>query len=164
MKNKLIIFFFITSFLTNLYSETLRIKVTNSTAIYGETEVTVPHREYELVTEKIPYRCRKHNASSNDEFWGTMGSMVLGGLVGSQFGGGTGKDIATFAGAVTGANMAESARYGTCYRYEQVKKYVTRYSTETSYGKIAYKNCGYIGNRKICKKSKYRENYITIHY
>lgn len=151
-------------FITSVYAETLRIKVTDSKAIYGEVLIQKPHTDFEIVNERVPYKCRKTGTSTNDEFWGSLGSMALGGLIGNQIGGGSGKDIATFVGVIGGANVAESARYGTCYRYEQVRRYTTHYEKEYKHSKIGYKNCGYVGNRKICKTSDYKKRYITLNY
>jgi len=51
--------------------------------------------------------------------WHTFGGALIGGVIGNQFGGGSGKDVATILGAIIGASMANN-------RHNQPKKVVTR--------------------------------------
>lgn len=48
--------------------------------------------------------------------WKTFGGALVGGVIGHQFGGGTGQDVATVLGALLGAGVAN--RYSSDY-YEQ---------------------------------------------
>ena len=47
--------------------------------------------------------------------WNTFGGAIIGGIIGNQFGGGSGKDVATILGAIIGASIANN-------RHEQIKK------------------------------------------
>lgn len=51
--------------------------------------------------------------------WHTFGGALIGGVIGNQFGGGSGKDVATILGAVIGGSMANN-------RHNQPKKVVIR--------------------------------------
>jgi len=51
--------------------------------------------------------------------WKTFGGALVGGVIGNQFGGGSGKDVATILGAIIGGSMAHN-------RHNQPKKVVTR--------------------------------------
>ncbi|NMH64217.1 glycine zipper 2TM domain-containing protein [Shewanella salipaludis] len=51
--------------------------------------------------------------------WRTFGGALLGGVVGHQFGSGTGRDVATVLGALLGAGMG--SRYGEGQYYRQLQ-------------------------------------------
>ncbi len=51
--------------------------------------------------------------------WHTFGGALIGGVIGNQFGGGSGKDVATILGAIIGGSMASN-------RHNQPKKRLTR--------------------------------------
>ncbi len=44
--------------------------------------------------------------------WKTFGGALVGGVIGNQFGGGSGKDIATVLGAIAGGSMARNRSQG----------------------------------------------------
>jgi len=44
--------------------------------------------------------------------WKTFGGALIGGVIGNQFGGGSGKDIATVLGAIAGGAMARNRSQG----------------------------------------------------
>ncbi len=44
--------------------------------------------------------------------WKTFGGALIGGVIGNQFGGGSGKDIATVLGTIAGGAMAKNHRQG----------------------------------------------------
>lgn len=50
--------------------------------------------------------------------WKTFGGALMGGIIGNQFGGGSGRDVATILGAIIGGSMAQN-------RHQQSKKVVT---------------------------------------
>jgi len=54
-----------------------------------------------------------------DSGWKTFGGALIGGAIGNQFGGGSGRDIATVLGAVIGGSIAQN-------RHNQPKKVVIR--------------------------------------
>ncbi len=51
--------------------------------------------------------------------WHTFGGALIGGVIGNQFGGGSGKDVATILGAIIGGSMANN-------RNNQPKKVIIR--------------------------------------
>tara|TARA_R110001592_G_scaffold100022_1_gene284328 strand:- start:5084 stop:5578 length:495 start_codon:yes stop_codon:yes gene_type:complete len=51
--------------------------------------------------------------------WHTFGGALIGGVIGNQFGGGNGKDVATILGAIIGGSMANN-------RHNQPKKVLLR--------------------------------------
>jgi uncharacterized protein YcfJ len=81
-------------------------QVVRSEPIYREVRIREPREEcrQEPVTE------RTHYAGGGDPGAMLFGAIV-GGVIGHQFGGGHGRDVATAAGAVIGANQAASATY-----------------------------------------------------
>ena len=50
--------------------------------------------------------------------WKTFGGALIGGVIGNQFGGGSGRDVATILGAVIGGSIAHN-------RHSQPKKVIT---------------------------------------
>lgn len=52
-----------------------------------------------------------------DNGWHTFGGALVGGIIGNQFGGGSGKDIATILGAMVGGSVASN-------RHKQPKRIV----------------------------------------
>jgi len=53
-----------------------------------------------------------HDSSNG---WHTFGGALVGGVIGNQFGGGSGRDVATILGAIVGSSMANN-------RHHQPKK------------------------------------------
>ncbi len=51
--------------------------------------------------------------------WKTFGGALVGGLIGNQFGGGSGKDVATVVGALLGAGMVHNNN--PAYQVRQVR-------------------------------------------
>jgi len=51
--------------------------------------------------------------------WHTFGGALIGGVIGNQFGGGSGKDVATILGAIIGGSIANN-------RHNQPKKVLIR--------------------------------------
>lgn len=51
--------------------------------------------------------------------WHTFGGALFGGVIGNQFGGGSGRDVATILGAIIGSSMANN-------RHQQPKKVTIR--------------------------------------
>ncbi|NRD73794.1 glycine zipper 2TM domain-containing protein [Shewanella sp. VB17] len=51
--------------------------------------------------------------------WKTFGGALVGGVIGHQFGGGSGQDVATVLGALLGAGIGN--RYGDSSYYESLK-------------------------------------------
>ncbi|WP_028767071.1 glycine zipper 2TM domain-containing protein [Shewanella fidelis] len=51
--------------------------------------------------------------------WKTFGGALIGGVIGHQFGGGSGQDVATVLGALLGAGVGN--RYGDSSYYQELK-------------------------------------------
>ncbi|ABZ76291.1 17 kDa surface antigen [Shewanella halifaxensis HAW-EB4] len=51
--------------------------------------------------------------------WKTFGGALIGGVIGHQFGGGSGQDVATVLGALLGAGVGN--RYGDSSYYEELR-------------------------------------------
>ncbi|GIU24254.1 MULTISPECIES: glycine zipper 2TM domain-containing protein [unclassified Shewanella] len=51
--------------------------------------------------------------------WKTFGGALIGGVIGHQFGGGSGQDVATVLGALLGAGVAN--RYGDSSYYQELR-------------------------------------------
>ncbi|WP_047043811.1 glycine zipper 2TM domain-containing protein [Vibrio mexicanus] len=58
--------------------------------------------------DSVRYISEQQVIESRTNGWNTLLGAVIGGLVGNQFGGGTGKEVATAVGAVAGASVASS--------------------------------------------------------
>lgn len=81
------------------------------------------------------------NPSPNEVLTGA----IIGGVIGNQFGGGSGKDIATALGAVIGANQAGKPRQGVVGYQTEVQCQLVNVETETrhfDHYKVTYKRKG----------------------
>ncbi|AAO10512.1 Outer membrane lipoprotein [Vibrio vulnificus CMCP6] len=58
--------------------------------------------------ESVRYISQQEIMRSQAEGWKTLLGATIGGLVGNQFGGGTGKEVATAIGAVAGAVIVQN--------------------------------------------------------
>lgn len=58
--------------------------------------------------ESVRYISQQEIMRSQAEGWRTLLGATMGGLVGNQFGGGTGKEVATAIGAVAGAMIVQN--------------------------------------------------------
>ncbi len=58
--------------------------------------------------ESVRYISKQEIMRSQAEGWKTLLGATIGGLVGNQFGGGTGKEVATAIGAVAGAVIVQN--------------------------------------------------------
>lgn len=108
-------------------------KIVSSSEIYKNIQMQRPYQYcYEVVTNPETHG----DGSATNELFGG----ILGGVIGNQFGSGSGKDIATVAGALLGAsiandgekvqNSANNTSHATTrqvcetrYRYETQKKF-----------------------------------------
>ena len=64
--------------------------------------IKIPHQSYVCHDVEVPVYGKTGDASGFD----VLGGAIIGGLIGNQFGGGSGKDIATGLGAIIGADQA----------------------------------------------------------
>lgn len=58
--------------------------------------------------DSVRYITQQEVVKSKSNGWKTLLGATIGGLVGNQFGGGTGKEVATAVGALTGAAVAQN--------------------------------------------------------
>lgn len=76
---------------------------------YVYARVIDAHRIYETVRVAAPQReCFDepvYRRSGNDSYTSIIGGGIIGGVLGNQIGGGSGKDIATIAGTVLGGSI-----------------------------------------------------------
>lgn len=89
-----------------------------------------PQTERICQTVEVPiYGTVQGQSSTGDALVGA----IIGGAIGNQFGGGSGKDAATVLGAIVGADVANkrgsSQQVITGYRLEQQCRNVTSYTT-----------------------------------
>jgi outer membrane lipoprotein SlyB len=52
--------------------------------------------------------------------WKTFGGALVGGVIGNQFGGGSGRAIATILGSVIGGSVANNSQQGSYYKQTQL--------------------------------------------
>jgi len=134
-------------------------------------KVVKHYKTYKTYTKEIPYRsCHYESVPVTrttyvDVYEKNPGAPLLGGIVGGvighQFGGGSGKDLATAVGAIAGGAIANK-QYGTKhYRkpvtrtyYEQRRVCSTYYKTKR-FRKRLWKNVAYYKGRKIVKVSRH---------
>lgn len=128
-------------------------RVVSVEPIYRQVEVSVPVEE--CWREKV--RVTSYRDYSRDSFVAPIAGAILGGVVGNQFGGGSGKDALTLGGALLGATIGDnvrkrhhrsmSPRYQqrctTAYRYETRKELdgyhvLYRYDGEVSRIRMPY--------------------------
>ena len=91
--------------------------------------VSVPQYRTDCKIVEVPIYGGRKQASTADAFVGA----IIGGAIGNQFGGGSGKDAATVLGAIIGADVANkkgSQEQIIGYRQEQVCQNVTFYETQ----------------------------------
>jgi uncharacterized protein YcfJ len=91
--------------------------------------VSTPRYRTDCQTVEVPIYGGRSQASTADTFVGAL----IGGAIGNQFGGGSGKDAATVLGAIVGADVANKKggqQQIIGYRQEQVCQNVTFYETQ----------------------------------
>ena len=118
--------------------------LTSTTAFAGNVDRPNVYDHYKTVVDQTPYQvetCRQvttqhGGASTSDVFVGA----VIGGILGNQVGGGSGKDAATILGAILGAdhvnknNQSHSTTGTHCSyetRYNETVREVYSHSTIT---------------------------------
>ncbi|TMX36534.1 glycine zipper 2TM domain-containing protein [Vibrio sp. Hep-1b-8] len=82
--------------------------------------------------DTVRYITQQEIVKSQGSGWETLLGAVVGGVVGNQFGGGTGKEVATAVGAVAGAGIARS-NANQVYRMEHK---LVELLIETEQGKL----------------------------
>ena len=82
-------------------SYTVNAEVTSVTPLMSTVSESVPQEVCNQVRVPI-YETRRGQASTGN----ALGGAILGGVIGNQFGSGSGKDAMTVLGAIVGADMA----------------------------------------------------------
>jgi len=167
MKKILILLLAISLSISSLLAESISVKVTSSKPIYKTITKRVPYTYYDDVERNVPYNCGRTTVNRNEIGLDTIVGTVIGVVAGNQIGRGNGRVAAKIVGGLGGGYVANQMRTGnsqTCYRTEIVQQRFTSYDYEEVQKIVAYKNCGYIGNRLICKKTKRRQRYIYLNY
>ena len=150
---------------SNSYGESFSIKVTESTPIYKQAIVQIPHTTYEEQQVQVPYSCNNSKNDKNSIGLDTIIGSIAGVVIGNQIGSGSGRDAAKIIGGISGGYIANNNREDeTCYRMEFRNRPVTTYRSETKERLIGYKNCGFLGNKKICKNAKSEMIHIYLNY
>jgi uncharacterized protein YcfJ len=162
---KKILFILLSISITSANAETIQVPVTSHTEIYKISRVEIPSTTYEEEQVQVPYPCG-NTIETNSIGWDTLVGSVLGVAIGNQIGGGSGRDVAKVLGGLSGGYIANQHRGSeqTCYRMEFRSKPNYTVDYESRERLVAYNNCGYLGNRKICKKAKHKKDFIYITY
>ncbi|MDW1951751.1 glycine zipper 2TM domain-containing protein [Vibrio sp. 812(2023)] len=72
--------------------------------------------------DSVRYITQQEVVQSKSNGWKTLLGATIGGLVGNQFGGGTGKEVATAVGALAGAAVAQNqSNYQYTVEYKLVE-------------------------------------------
>jgi uncharacterized protein YcfJ len=103
---------------TNAADFTTRVKVTNVKALIGSFTTSIPYES-----------CQTHKVWVEDQSLGNqLFGAILGGAIGNQIGKGSGKTIATAAGAIIGSQVVGANNNG---HFEQKRVCETRYTNKT---------------------------------
>ncbi|WP_076413592.1 glycine zipper 2TM domain-containing protein [Shewanella sp. UCD-KL12] len=100
----LLMTFFITAPVASGYQRDQAVPVEK--VVYGDIESIRNITEKQLVEDR-------------NLGWKTFGGALIGGVIGHQFGGGSGQDVATVLGAIVGAGVGN--RYGDSTHYQELK-------------------------------------------
>lgn len=114
----------------------MRATVIDVEPIYDSVEVSTPRQECYSV--QVPGR----RASTAD----VAAGAIIGGVIGNQFGGGSGKDALTALGMIVGADVANKQGVAPRTETQCVTKYTTSYEEHVTGYMITYKT-----KRKISK-------------
>ena len=114
-------------FATSAYAQTEYATITQVQPNYQN--VSVPQYRTDCKIVEVPIYGGRSQASTGD----TIVGAIIGGAIGNQVGGGSGKDAATVLGAIIGADVANKKggqQQIVGYRQEQVCNNVTFYETQ----------------------------------
>ncbi|MCL1077230.1 glycine zipper 2TM domain-containing protein [Parashewanella spongiae] len=101
--------------------------------IYGDIVSVRNITQKELVTDK-------------NRGWKTFGGAILGGIVGNQFGKGSGRDIATVLGALAGGTIASQSNNQPRYKQYQLVELMIKQDDSQTVMIIQEKDSGMIFN------------------
>ena len=122
-----------TSALANSY--TVNADVTSVTPLVSTVSESVPQEVCSQVRVPV-YETRRGQASTGD----ALGGAILGGVIGNQFGSGSGKDAMTVLGAIVGADMANKRgnNYQVVTGYRNDTQCSVQYTTQQRRVKSGY--------------------------
>jgi len=148
------------------YTKTKYVKVKKSYRITKWKTKRVPYQS--CYYESVPVQYTEYVDVYEKNPAAPVLGAVAGGVIGHQFGGGRGKDLATVVGALAGGTLANQ-HYGTKHyrkpvtrtRYEQRRVCRTYYKTKR-YKVRRWKNIAYYKGKKIVKISKHRLRRIPV--
>jgi uncharacterized protein YcfJ len=125
-------------------------------------EVTIKKKQRTCWDEKVTVKIKQEGEAGAQLF-----GALLGGVIGHQFGGGTGKAVATGVGAVVGSEVARNAHNdGSEQMYEDkiVKKCKTEYIPHTELVFSHYENKAQFLGKTIIKRTQQPLREIVISY
>ena len=148
------------------YTKTKYIKVAKSYKVTKWRTKQVPYQSCHY--ESVPIQYTDYVDEYQENKAAPILGGVAGGVLGHQFGGGRGKDVATVVGAIAGS-MVANKHYGrkhyrrpvTRVRYEQRQVCRTYYKTKR-YRVRRWKNIGYLKGKRIVKITKHRLRRIPV--
>lgn len=104
-------------------------KVLSVKPLYETVRISIPHRE--CWRERI--HRRHHHGPRHTSYTAPIAGAILGGVVGNQFGKGSGKDALTVGGALLGASIGNDVNQSHCYPRHSGPRYQRRCKTVHSY-------------------------------
>lgn len=122
---------------------------------------------YQMIAEKIPYEScydvKEDASSGGNSVIGTLAGGIIGGVIGNQFGGGSGKTVATVGGAILGAGAGNAV--GSTPRqesYKVVRKCDVNYRMEEKRIVTGYTNYAIYNGKEISKESESKLDKINV--
>lgn len=122
----------------NVYAQSTKVmgKVVSVENLTRTVGVERPHTSCHVVDIPIYGPSNSRGASTND----TIVGAIIGGALGNQVGGGSGRDAATVLGAIIGADVANKRNRGSVIvGYRQENRCITEYITELQQQSDGYK-------------------------
>lgn len=92
-------------------------QVVNVSPILETYQVNKPREQ--CWDERVPVKSNRHHKSRTGEIFGA----IVGGAIGNQFGSGNGRKVATAAGAILGASVANDIKYNKRHQYQGQDRY-----------------------------------------
>ncbi|PSW03660.1 glycine zipper 2TM domain-containing protein [Photobacterium lipolyticum] len=100
----------------------LLLPLTLTAAPYNRNEARTVNKIVFGQVDTVRYITQQEVINSRHNGWETLLGGVVGGLIGNQFGGGTGREVATAVGVVAGASIAHNRQPGqTVVEYRLVE-------------------------------------------
>ncbi|MDD2828341.1 MAG: glycine zipper 2TM domain-containing protein [Sulfuricurvum sp.] len=123
------------------------VSVTRSEPIYSTVSKKIPHE----VCEDQQVAVQEQGGNSN--VVGGLVGAALGGVLGHQLGGGSGKVATTIGGAAIGTMLGQNADRPTQTNYQTVRRCYTQYDMQTDNVITGYMNYAKYRGRDIAKTS-----------